>query len=84
MKANAMLLLVAAALVAGCGSSTEKTDFPPLKTNEAGNKIAPVKDQAEAEKLCDAAQKDWPYGDEVQISFDIPDTGSDVTCMKPG
>lgn len=86
MATMTKLIIPALAMLAlaGCGSSSKTITFPKGHINVADNFYVPVKDKAEAEKLCDAAYKQdqWPYPGQDQVTFDIPNTGSDVTCMK--
>lgn len=92
-----MVAALSAAVLASCGGG-EKNDrsgrgggsdgaslsFPPAKKNPAGNWYAPVKDQAEGDRLCKAALDEWPdvYASLDQVTFDIPGTGADVTCIR--
>jgi hypothetical protein len=81
--ADSTLDLLEACLREAGGDSTAAS-FPPVEENEAGLPYAPVTDEAEAEALCDAAQATWPadYAAYDQVTFDIPGTGSDVTCVR--
>jgi hypothetical protein len=69
---------VAAVLVAGCGGGGD--DDTPAELPPAKNGVIPVATMAEAESLCERAQNHPPEG-ETQITFDLPNTGSDLTCM---
>jgi hypothetical protein len=86
-RATPVAFLLAAA-VAGCGADTEQTptDFPAVKADAAGVAVAPVEDREEADRLCDAAQADWPtaYAAYPYVTFDVPGTGSDFSCVRPG
>jgi predicted small lipoprotein YifL len=88
MSRATLVALILAAAVAGCGADTEKTptDFPPVKVDASGTAVAPVDDRAEADRLCDAAQADWPtaYAKYPYVTFDVPDTDSDFSCVRPG
>ena len=65
-------------------TTTATPSFPPVHTNPAGLSYVPVADQSQAAELCNAAQSDWPdeYSAYDQVTFDIPGTGSDVTCVR--
>jgi hypothetical protein len=91
MRAIAATLTAIALTLAACGSDDggsggEPTTFPAGKINPAGNYYVPVSDQAEADRLCSSAQEAWPdeYAEYDQVTFDLPNTGSDVTCVRAG
>jgi hypothetical protein len=77
---------LAAALAAGCGADTEETpsDFPAAEVRD-GRAYLPAESHAEAKRLCDAAQADWPqaWADHPFVTFDIPDTDNDFSCVRP-
>lgn len=78
--------VIALFLLAGCGGGESKDSaslsFPRGAANEAGLFYVPVTDKAEADRLCDAVDQ-WPASYPKQVTFDIPNTGSDVTCLRP-
>lgn len=77
--------LVAAVLaVSGCGSSDDPpADLPPITHGD----VAVVSDLGEAEAACDGdavSDEAWAaaYGDRTQVTFDLPGTGNDYTCVR--
>lgn len=88
MRAIAAIFTAIALTLAACGGDDggEPTTFPAGKINPAGHYYVPVSDQAEADSLCSAAQEDWPeeYAEYDDVTFDLPNTGSDVTCVRAG
>jgi hypothetical protein len=84
---SAFVTAFALVAFAGCGEddgSDSEPVFPAAKKNPAGLWDAPVRDLAEARRLCDAAQEGWPdaYAGHDQVTFEIPGTGSALTCVR--
>ncbi len=80
-------LALAAIALAGCGENDggpgSDEQLPPAKGVVDGRPAVKAEDSGEAERLCDAAQVDWPYGDARAVTFDVP--GADnVACRAPG
>lgn len=83
-------VLIAAASITialtGCGGGSSDVTFPPLGAEQDGYPSVDVADQAEADKLCDAAGEEWPgawaEADEA-VTLDIPDSDSDTICVRP-
>jgi hypothetical protein len=71
--------------LAECGAADVRQDAEPLPAgsrNPAGLYYVTVGGADEVGRLCDQAQKSWPERYPDQVTFDIPDTGEDVTCVR--
>lgn len=92
MPRTCLALLLSLLALAGCGgggdssSSSSTTDSValPSVSVEGDRARIPVASMAEAEELCESVQGSWP--EEIaqvdQVWFDIPGTGSDLTCVR--
>lgn len=69
---------------AGAGGEGWNSLFPPVQEDPAGPPFAPVKSNAEAETLCEAAHRLWPrkYGLYSQIRFAAPNSDDDLYCQR--
>jgi predicted small lipoprotein YifL len=82
-----IIAIIAAGLaLSACGGS-QPVKLPPLEKHESriqGVPVYGVRNMAEGDKLCDQIQGHWPasLGKADQVTFDIPHTGNDLTCMK--
>ena len=68
---------------AGAGGKAWNSLFPRAKEDRAGA-YAPVRDNAEAVALCEAAHRRWPrkYGLYSEIRFAAPDSADDLYCQR--
>ena len=90
MRTGAVVLLGMLAMVgsAGCGGEDEKRSshvaFPAATRNPAGLWDAPVRNLAQAKRLCDTAKEGWPdaYAGHDRVTFEVPNTGIHLTCVR--
>jgi len=87
---NAIGTVLITLVLAGCGGGGSTESAPSeaasnLKVERHdGLAWIPVNTMAEAEELCEQVEEDWPdrLQGQSQVTFDLPNTGSDYTCVK--
>ena len=85
-RPTALVAALVAAVLIGCGDDDagpgSDEQLPEAKGIVDGRPAVKADSSEEADRLCDAAQLDWPYGDARAVTLDVPGD-DDVACRAP-